>query len=884
MPRWWKDKRDDRDFREEIESHLAHEADRQAAQRGLDPGDARDAARRAFGNVTRAQERFYESQRWAWAERLGQHLRYAVRALRARPGFSVAAIATLGVGIGFNTAIFTVFYAVAFRALPIRDADRLVNVYQMLGGRYGRGVHGVQSMISYPEYHAYEAAIDSTRTHGGALTSGAVYANVDLAFDRSRTGAARGEYVSCNYFQVLSTRMTLGRGFTADECRTIGESAVVVLSHKTWTRDLDSDSSVIGRVVRLNQIPFTVVGIAEQRFGGLTFLSSDMWLPVTMQPVIAHGRDSIVVRDWSWLTMAARLAPGGTVAAARAQLEVVARRRDALYPGRETRTFVAKGALLNFPEVRQQGALAAGLVAALGALVVAMVCANIMNLLLARGIARRREMGIRLAIGASRARLIEQLLTESVVLAFFGGVLGFALAYALPPLLPRLIPIQGLQLDLSPDGRVLAFSLIISLLTAVAFGLVPALQSTGVDLVSATKGGMSAGKRQIRPARLRGFVVGAQVAGSALLLIVAALFIRAASHAATVDPGYATENIVSFGFNMPQLGYSPDRMRATYQALRSRIAAVPGVESVALATPMPLLGRRSDTVEPEPASAPKQSRVDNVAMASVSGSYLATMQIPLIAGRAFNDAEVPQDTISDLPIVMSQSLATTLWGSQSALGKGIRMGSRRFVVVGIAADTRAVSLGATTPFIYLPAIRDTRLRIVARVRGSMVELERMVPGWTRELDPSLVVDGQRFSERMALELAPARLSSAVAATMGGLTMLLALVGIYGVVSYAVSQRTRDIAIRLALGSTQNGVVRLMMRQGSYAVVMGLVVGVAAAVGVAQVIRRFLLGVSPLDPIAYIGMAATLLIAALAAMYAPARRAARVNPALTLREE
>jgi predicted permease len=884
MPRWWKGKRSDRDFREEIESHLDLEADRQATQRGLDPRDARYAAQRAFGNVTRAQERFYESQRWAWAERLRQHLRYAVRALRARPGFSVATIVTLAVGIGFNTAIFTAFYAVAFRDLPVRDADRLVNVYQVFGGQYGRNVHGVPSMISYPEYQAYMAAIDSTRAHGGALTSGAVYASVDLAFDRSRTGAARGEYVSCNYFQVLGTRMTLGRGFAADECRNIGEPAVVVLSHWTWTRDLSSDSSVIGQVVRLNQIPFTVVGVAEPRFGGLTFLSSDVWLPVSMQPAVAHGGDSIVVRDWSWLTMAARLAPGGTVAAARAQLAVVARRRDALYSGRETRAFVAKGALLNFPEARAKGALAAGLIAALGALVVAMVCANIMNLLLARGIARRREMGIRLAIGASRARLIEQLLAESVLLAFIGGVLGFTLAYALPLLLPRLIPLPGLQLDLSPDGRVLAFSVIVSLVTAVAFGLVPALQTTGVDLVSATKGGMSAGKRQIRPARLRGVVVGVQVAGSALLLIIAALFIRAASRAATVDPGYATGNVVSFGFNMSQLGYSPDRMRATYDALRDRIAAVPGVESVALASPLPLLGRRSDTVEPEPASAPRQASIDNVAMASVSGSYLATMQIPLIAGRAFSDAEIPQDTASDLPIVMSQSLATMLWGNNAALGKAIRMGNRRFVIIGIAADTRAVSLAATTPFVYLPAIRDNRLRIVARVRGSMLELERMVPRWAEELDPSLVVEGQRFSERIALELTPARLSSAVAATMGGLTMLLALVGIYGVVSYAVSQRTRDIAIRLALGATQNGVVRLMVRQGSRAVVVGLLVGIAAAVGVAQIIRGFLLGVSPLDPVAYVGMAATLLIAALAAMYAPARRAARVNPALTLREE
>jgi len=889
MAAWW-NRRDDRDFREEIESHLAHEADRQTAQRGLAADEASAAARRAFGNVTHAQERYHESHRWAWLERIGQNARYALRALRTRRGFSFAAIVTLGVGIGFNTAIFTIFYAVAFRDLPVREADRLVNVYQEFHGEYGRSVHGMQSMVSYPEYENYLAAIDSTRARGGALSAAAVFASVDLAFDRTATGL-RGEYVSCNYFQVIGAPMRLGRTFTPDECRNLGGPAVAVLSHDTWTHALGADPAVVGSTVRLNQIPFTVIGVAEPGFGGLSFLSAGVWVPVTMQPAIDHGRDSIILRDWSWMIMAARLAPAGSIDAARAQLSVVARQRDAaLYPRRETRLVIAKGALLNFPEVRRQGALAAGLITALGALIVAMVCANIMNLLLARGIARRREIGIRLAIGASRGRLVEQLLTESGILALLGGALGFVLAYALPQLVPRLIPVPGLQLDLAPDGRVLAFSCVVSLITALAFGLLPALQATNVDLVSASKGGLNAGKRQLRPSRVRAFIVGVQVAGSALLLIVSALFIRAASSAANVHPGYSTKNVVSFGFNLTQLGYGAERMRTTLESLRDRVANTPGVASVAFASPLPLLGRSTDIVTPEDSATALRSRMNDVAMTLASGSYLATMEIPLVAGRAYTDAEA-QRPGDYAPVVVSQSLARGLWGSESVLGKRFRTGNLRYLIVGVAANTRAVSLGnSTTPFMYLPAAfggdqyRQGRLRLVARVDGSMSELERVVPQWARELDPSIVVDGQRLSERVALELTPARLASAVSATMGALAMLLALVGVYGVVSFAVSQRTRDIAVRLALGASQTGVVRLMMRQGSRAVLIGLVVGVAGALVVGKVIRRFLLGVSPLDPIAYLAMAALLLIAAFAAMYTPARRAARVDPALTLRDE
>lgn len=584
--------------------------------------------------------------------------------------------------------------------------------------------------------------------------------------------------------------------------------------------------------------------------------------------------------------MAARLAPGGTIERARAELSVSARQRDALFLGRITQVYVAKGALFNFPELRTHVGPVAALIALLGALVVAMVCANLMNLLLARGIARRREIGIRLAIGASRARLIEQLLSESTLLALLGGVLGFAIAYALPPLVPRLVPDTGLQLNLRPDGRVLGFSIIASVFTAIVFGLVPALQATSVDLVSAAKGGMSFGNRHIRPSRVRAFVVGAQVAGSALLLIVASLFIRAAARAATASPGYATDPIVSFGLNLSQLGYTNERARVIVETLRDRIAALPGVEAVALASHLPLLGRSTNPMRADGAADSAKYRVDDGAFVSVSGSYLATMQIPMVSGRSFTDADVKAAGGGDKPVVISQALANRLWPGQPAVGKRMLAGSDRHLVTGVAADVQAVTLGQNTPFAYVPAVagEDQALRLVARVKGPMNQLEQLVPKWAHEIDRAIVVDGQRMSERVALEATPARLTSAVAATMGALAMLLALVGIYGVVSFAVMQHTREIAVRLALGSSERGVVKLMMRQGSMPVVIGLGVGLAASVVMGLVIKEFLLGVSPFDPVAYLTIGPLLLAAAFLAMYVPARRAARVDPAMPLRED
>ena len=852
-------------------------------RRGMSEPDARRAALVRFGGRQQWVEETQDAERWLWPERWAQHFRYAVRAMRRQPAFSVAAILTLALGIGFNTALFSIFYSLGFRAFDVREGDRLVNVYHVLEGGSGRNVHGFSEMISWQDFQAHDRAI---RSDDSRIESAAVYAATDLTLTTQGSIAARGQYVSCGYFTTLRVRMAIGRGFVDGECDRVHEPALAVLSHGAWQRHFGGDSAAIGRRVRLNQTMFTVIGVAEPEFHGLTLQPADVWIPVTMQMTLSRGQvgDSLLVADWSWLVMVARLASGATIDDARAQLALTASQRDALFPGRSTRVLVAKGALLNFPEARDRGAVVIAAFGLLGALVVVMICANLMNLLLARGLARRREIGIRLAVGASRRRLIEQLLVEGGLLALIGGAFGFALAFLLPAVVPKLLPVP-LQFDLSPDSRVLAFTAIVSLATAMVFGLFPAWRATRVDLVSAFKGGSSGAPRDARPSRLRSAIVGVQVAGSAILLIVAALLVRAARHGSTIDLGYTTEGVATFELNFQMLGYSAERARAAYDALTQRLQTTPGVQAVSLASPLPLLGRRSGMLRD--ASAAPDAEALNPSMVSATASYFTTLQIPLVAGRAFTDAEVTAAGVAgEQPAVVSQSLARQLGGESPVLGRRLRMDETSVHVVGVAADARMTQVGdAARPFIYLPAHpgRDQNLFLLVRA-NSLTPIERLMPQIATAMDPSIVVKAQRLSDRHALELTPARISSAVAGTMGALTLLLALIGIYGVVSYAVAQRTRDIAVRRALGANDGSVVRLMMRQGSRSVVIGLAVGAAIAIAAAHVLRGVLLGVSPLDAISLGGAIGLLLLTAGMATWIPARRASRVDPARILRED
>ncbi|MEO8201848.1 MAG: ABC transporter permease [Gemmatimonadota bacterium] len=870
----WFRRRPERDFRAEIESHLALEAE-ELARTGIAPADVQSAAARAFGNVGQAEERFYESQRLQWLDRLVRHVRFGVRALRLRPGFTVAAVLTLGFGIGINTAIFTLFYAVVHRPFPVYQADRVVNIYQEFHGRFSREVRGMTSLVSYPEFLDYAE-------RRGVLEGLAVYSDDEMAWSETPSGKVRAELVSCGYFTTLGTRMALGRGFRPDECAYPGEAPVAVLSFSTWATTFGADSALVGRRVLINKQPLTVVGVAEKNFAGLGYQSTELWMPVTMHPVLAHGRDSILTRDASWLVMVGRLSPGATIDEARQMLSSVARERDERYPGRETHVLVSRGALLNFPEARTEGRLAAGLVFALGALVVIMACTNVMNLLLARGIARRREMGIRLALGASRNDLMQQLIVESLLLSGSGAVLGGLLSLNLPRLVRHIVPIAGLQVNLSPNLSVFLFILALSLLTALAFGLVPALQATRVDLVSAFKGNVMVQRNQVRPSRLRDTIVAVQVAGSAVILIVAGLFVRATIRQASVNPGYVTSSVVAFSLNLAQLGYDDTRNRSLYDQLRRQLLADPEVRAAALAERLPLLGRHSDQVE-LPRVQGSVASAHNVAINFVSGGYFDVLQIPLVQGRGFTDGEVPIH--GERPSVVSVSMTKLFWPGDDPLGQRFTVGGESYVVTGVAANARNVSLADDQePFAYLSVSTESSpdLRIVVRTAGETSGIERAMTTWARKLDGSLVVEAERLADRLELERKPARLTALVAGALGILALMLALVGISGVVGYGIVQRRREIAVRLALGSSQRRVTGLVIRQGARLAAIGAVAGLILAAGVSQLLRTILFGISPLDPLTYAATGGILMIAVGLAMYLPARGAAAIDPATTLR--
>jgi predicted permease len=476
MPR----RRSEEDFRREIEAHIELEAHVLERERGLSPEDARRVAVRRFGSLAAVQDSFRDARRGSWFGRYAQHLAHALRSLRRQPAFSLAVVGTLTTGIGLLASFFTFFNGFLIQPLPLPEARHLVHIDQqwIAGGPVEASDGG---WFSWPDYLALRE-----RAQANALESVAVHAPMTVVIGGVGE-EIRGELVSCEWFSMLRVRFIAGRGFREDECSHPGAGAVVVLGHRTWSRHFDADPGVVGRTFLVNNRPLTVVGVSEERFAGVDVQRTELWIPATRRTALRHGADSMLVRPLAtWLRMVGRLAPGSTSERAQAELQLVARALEDASPGRETRLYVRA---LRFGELDDaDGRLLVIAMLALGVLVVVMGCANVMNLLLARAITRRREIGIRLAIGASRARLIEQLLTESAVLAILAGIASYGVAHAVPRIVYAVSPLANMQVDLEPDALVLAFALGVAVATTALFGLIPALQATALELSSAIRG------------------------------------------------------------------------------------------------------------------------------------------------------------------------------------------------------------------------------------------------------------------------------------------------------------------------------------------------------------------------------------------------------------
>jgi predicted permease len=874
---FWR-KRKPSDFRAEIEAHLALEAE-QLKEQGLSEEAARVAARRAFGNVTRAEERFYESGRWLWWDHLAQDLRFGLRMLRKNPGFTAVAVLTLALGIGANTAIFSLLEAALLKALPVKEPQRVV--FLQCSNEQGEAINA----FSYPEF-VY------LRSHAHTL-SALAYGNIDLNLSAGAlTDAPSGMLVSDNYFSVLGVQPVLGRGFAA------GDEAVVVISHELWKSRFGGNPEIVGRAVVLNGLPFTIIGVTPQGFFGVDVaISPDIFVPLLMRDRLLPGEAILASRNNFWLTIMARLQPGLSKDQARAEAEVLYQQANT----EETRDLPADHPLVQMFRgmhvwlmagdrggggLRDQFGKPLLILMTIVGLVLLIACANMASLLLARAAARQREIALRLALGAGRARLLRQLLTESMVLSIAGGLLGLLFAFWAVRVLVGFL--NQSVLDVSPDARVLGFTLALSVLTGLIFGSAPAMQSTRPDVTSALKGELLAAT----PGRwweLRRLLVAGQVAISLSLLIGAGLFIRTLANLKNLDMGFQSRNVLLVSLNPGLSGYGPERLRSFYDQLLERVQALPTVRSASIAD-SPLLGNRwFDGLVVEGHTAPPNEG-PVVAVKAVSPKFFETMGIAIRLGQDFS----PQDrTGSPKVAIINETLARQSFDGQSPIGKHVGVGSPTpdLEVVGVIADTKYGGLrDPIPPTVYLPMSqaqlpRSAPRTLHVRVSDHAANIAAAIRNQIRALDKNLPVTRvQMFSDLVDRDLAQERLIATLSGFFGALALLLVSVGLYGVIAYGVQRRTHEIGIRMSLGAEPDMVMRMVLRDCLGIVVAGATVGFPLGLWLSKLVASQLFGVSPGDPVTM--ATATLILLAVAALagYLPARRASRVDPMVALRYE
>lgn len=807
-------------------------------------------------------------------------LRHAFRRLLRSPGFAVVSILTLGLGIGLNTATFSLVNAALLRPLPVAQQQEL---YSLFGVREDGST---TRSLSYPDYLFI-------RDTAASFTSLAVSGEVSAIW-RNGTEDSRldGYLVSANYFDTLGVRPVLGRGFREEEDKTLGAFPVVVIGHDFWQRNLEADPQVIGRVLALNGTAFTVVGVAPPRFHGLQTLGwADFWTPTAMQPVIRPGQEHLT-RGHRWMQAVGRLAPGTTVTSADAELAVIHEQLAQQFP----RTFDGRALqaqrLSGLPGDRQTTVRVFSLLMGVVGLVLLIACANVANLFLERAASRRREIAVRLAIGGSRRRIIAPLLAEAGVVAAAGGILGLLLGLWATDAF-RLVEVYTgrVGLDFSLDLRVLGFTTAIAMFTVVLFGLAPAVQALRVPIVSALSArGDGAGAR-LKLGLRKGLVV-AQVSVCLVLLVAAGLFARSLTLMARLDPGFRTEGLTLASFDLEKHGYDDAQGRQFIRRALAELRSIPGVSS-ATVTHSPPFGFEQSATLLRPASAgadvpeteqPNRYRVE---YAQVGTSYFETMGIGLIAGRDFSDQD-QQNRPS--VIIVNQTLAAEYWPGESAVGKMLgQPGSDEvFEVVGVVRDSKYFELTEDSRrFGYFPVDQSYRaaLTFVTHADMDLVPVTAAVRERLASVDPDVALFGVNSMDGyLGRALLLPRLGTGLLTAFAGLGLLLAAVGVYGLISYAVTRRRREVGIRLALGASSREVVRLVLQDSLKLTLIGAALGLIAAIGAGRLARGLLFETSPTDPLTLVGTALVLIGTAAAAAFIPALRAARVQPSEALRSE
>jgi predicted permease len=815
-----------------------------------------------------------------------QDIKYAARLLRRNPLFALTAALSLAIGIGANTTIFTIANALLFKPpVGVVEPDRLVDVGRSQNGQgFDNG--------SYPNFLDIRAR-NTVFTGIYAYRIGAEPMSLG-----GRDGAERifGDMVTTNYFSVLGTRPHIGRLFAPEDGEQPGGTPLAVLSHHFWMRRFNGDPAIVGQTLQLNGRPFTVVGVTPEGFHGTTVLSGDLWVPVNMVGELSPRRSESILRSREsvWLIMAARLKPGVSVRQAQAELANIGRALEQEFPEQNR----GKGlkVVASSPIPGNGAPVAAFLAVLMGivSLVLAIACANVAGVLLARASARRREIAVRLAIGAGRGRLIRQMLVESTLLFVAGGTAGLALARVMTTLLVSLLPTLPVPVDLTLalDGRAMAFTLGMSLVAAVLSGLAPALSASKAEVVSALKADARGGPERLR---LRNAFVISQVAFSIVLVVGAGLFVRALQRATEIDPGFDPHGVELASLDLSLAGYTADTGRVFMRGLIQRVRELPGVQSATLAAMVPLGGGGLGLgglavpgVQP-----PNGRRFFDADWNVVTSGYFAAMKMALASGRDFTDADREG---SPSVVIVNETAARRWWPGQDAVGKTLlqeegRPGApgamRTLNVIAVARDSKYRSLGEDPrSFVYAPAQQQymSRTTIVARsTQGQRLAAE--IRKLLASLDPNLpIVTAQTLDDYAALGLVPQRVAASVSGSLGIVGLLLAAIGIYGVTAYMVSSRTREIGIRVALGAQRGDVVRMVLRQGMLLALAGIAIGLTLAAGVSRLLGSLLFGVGPTDPLAFGGSAVLFCLIGLLACYLPARRATAVDAMEALRYE
>jgi predicted permease len=815
-------------------------------------------------------------------------VRFGLRVLWKSKGFTAVAVVTLALGIGVNTAIFSGVSAFVLRPLSgIEDAGGLVSLFETpVDGRGG------YNDFSYPDYKDY---IERTDVFEGVLAHEMVQAAI--GDERERTDVDWGQMVTGNFFDVMKAKMQLGRGFLPEEDLTPNTHPVVVLSDALWRSRFGADRSIVDKTIQLNGHPFTVIGVANEGFTGAKWaIGMKFWVPMMMKEQVMGGTAAWQTqRGNHWLELMGRLKPGVTRQQAGAALTAVATRLEQEYPearNKNVQVLVVEEREGRWNDMAGVVRLSSGLALVVVGLVLLVACANVANMMLARSVARRREIGIRLALGAGRWRIVRQLLTESVMLSIMGGALGLLLSFWMTDAMTSFFPVIAYQivLDVAPDTRALVFTIVISLLTGIIFGLAPAFEATKTDLVPVLKGEATHGGR-VRRFSLRNALVVAQVALSLVVLVCAALFVQSFRNAKSIDPGFATHDAVLVSVNPGLFGYSKEQGRDFYRRLVERVRAMPGVEGSAFIDRMPL-GDGSNNWGPvypvEQGPPPPGEGMDAYAE-TVSPGYFKTMRLPLVDGRDFDDRE--REGITPESVIINETLAHRLWPNESAVGKRMGLGKNiedALQVIGVARDSKIRTLGESPRNLMYLSVDQTYhggMTMIVRTPGEGRGVIDGVRQAVKEIDPRMpLYKVMTIEQHLTWAFWAQNMAAALASAFGLLALALAAVGIYGVVSYTVARRTHEIGIRVALGAQARDIVRIVLSQGMVLTLIGLGAGLLAAFLLARQLTSLLYGMSPGDPATYILVALVLACVALIACLVPARRATKVDPMIALRYE